>query len=91
MRRIAPSTNPAPPESAADFVAPDWSDLDLMAEDTTETAILLRMSTALKSALTVEAGKQTAATGSRVSVNALVRQMITKALSDIAKAEDASA
>lgn len=92
MRRFVPPMTPTQ-EPDTDFDEAGWQDAVWQEEQrqAADAAILLRVPASMKTALTIQAGALTAATGKRVSVNALVKSMITDALNEIAKADDKSA
>lgn len=91
MRRFSPSMKPAQ-EPDTDFNEAGWQDSVWQEEQrqAADAAILLRVPASMKTALTIQAGALTAATGQRVSVNALVKSMITDALKAMAKTTDKS-
>lgn len=87
MRRFVPSGGPA--ASDPDFNEAGWEDAIWQEEQRqeAEAAILLRIPLQTKTRLTIEAGKRTAATGKRVSVNSLIKEMVDDALERLDKAD----
>lgn len=92
MHRFVPSMKPAQ-EPDRDFDEAGWRDAILEEEhrQATDSAILLRVPVDLKIALTKEAGRQTTATGKRVSVNSLIKVILVDHFAEIAKANNKAA